>query len=128
MEERIKLKPYIISGIISFVLGVGITCLIFFGFKKPLSDGFSFTAITLIAIGLLMCVGREGFFDIFAYGFKQVGSQIFSSKPNEFNNYAEYKENSNKIREKKSKYYVSFILVGCAFLLATFVITVWTGI
>lgn len=128
MEEKINLKPYIISGIISLILGIGSTCLIFFAFKKPLSDGFSITAIILIALGLLMYVARQGFFDIFSYGFKQMGSQIFSKNPNEFNNFSEYKAASNQIRERKSNYYISFIIVGCAFLLATFIITIITGV
>ena len=73
-KKIIHWQPYIIAGIIGTIIGVFIFVLLFVIIKRPLSDGFSFSALSLISIGIFMWLGREGFFDIFAYGFKQFGS------------------------------------------------------
>lgn len=125
MREKINFKPYIISGIISLIIGAGLTCAIFFGFKRSLSDGFSISAVLLISAGLLIWVSREGFFDLLTYGFRQLGSQLFSKKPNEYNNFAEYKQVYNEYREKRSKYFISVILIGAIFLIVTIILSVW---
>ena len=122
MKEKINLKPYIIAGIISFVLGVFIFILIFIILKKPAVDGLAFGALALLASSGLIWIAREGFFDIFSYGFKQLGNSMFSKKPNEFNNYSEYRIAKNEVREKRSKYYISVAIVGAFFLLATLIV------
>lgn len=128
MKEKFNFKPYIISAIIGLAFGAGFTLLTFFAFKKALSDGLSIAGIFLVSAGLLIFVAREGFFDIFVYGVKQVKSQWFSKQANEYNNFAEYKETSNQYRKKKSKYYISLIIVGCLFLLSVLIIWLVTGI
>ena len=122
MKKKINFKPHIIAGSISFGFGVFMFCLISVILKMPALDGTAYAAVILISLAGLIWIAREGFFDIFSYGFRQLGSTIFSKTPNEYNNFAGYKEYKNQIREKRSKYYITVALVGAVFLLATFIL------
>ena len=122
MKKKINLKPYIISGIISLLLGVFIFILFFLILKRPALDGTAYAAIILISSAGLIWVAREGFFDIFSYGFRQLGSTILSKKANEYNDYSGYRQFKNEIREKRSKYYFSIAVVGLLFLVATVIL------
>lgn len=122
MKKKIDLKPYIISGIISLLLGIFIFILFFLILKKPAMDGTAFAAIILISSAGLIWVAREGFFDIFSYGIRQFSVSAFSKKPNELNNFAEYKEYKYEMRKKRSKYYISVALIGVFFLIATIIL------
>ena len=122
MKKKINLKPYIISGIISLLLGVFIFILFFLILKRPALDGTAYAAIILISSAGLIWVAREGFFDIFSYGFRQLGSTILSKKAYEYNDYSGYRQFKNEIREKKSKYYFSIAITGLLFLVATVIL------
>jgi len=122
MKKKIDLKPYIISAIISLVLGIFIFILIFLILKKPVVDATAIPAIILISASILIWVAREGFFDIFSYGFRQLGTTMFSKKPNEFNNFASYKEMKNEVRDKRPKYYFSVAAIGVLFLVTTLIL------
>lgn len=122
MKKKINLKPYIISGIISLLLGIFIFILFFLILKRPALDGAAYAAIILISSAGLIWVAREGFFDIFSYGFRQLGSTILSKKANEYNDYSGYRQFKNEIREKRSKYYFSIALIGLLFLVATVIL------
>ena len=122
MKPKINWKPYIIAGIISLLLGIFIFILFFVILKKAALDGVSFAAIILLAGAGLIWVAREGFFDIFSYGFRQLGSTMFSKKANEYNDFAGYKEYKFCVREKRSKYYISVAIVGALFLIATIIL------
>ena len=121
-EKKINLKPYIIAGIISLLVGISIFCLIVFAFKKAVIDGFAFAALILVSIGGLIWISREGFFDFASYGFRQFGNALFSKKPNEYNDFAEYKEYKSENRENRSKYYLSMLIVGSVFLITTIIL------
>ena len=121
-EKKIILKPYIIAGIMSLFFGIGIFCLIVFAFKMAIVDGAAFAALFLISAAGLIWVSREGFFDLASYGFKQFGNMLFSKKPNQFNDFAGYKEYKRETRENKPKYYLSLLVIGGVFLLATLII------
>ena len=122
MKKKLNLKPYIISGIISLLFGIFIFILFFVILRRPALDGTAYAAIILISIAGLIWVAREGFFDIFSYGFRQLGSTILSKKPNEYNNYSEYRNFKNEIREKRSKYFISVAIIGGLFLIATIIL------
>ena len=124
MKPKIDLKPYIIAGIISLLVGTFVFILFFIMLKWAALDGVGFATIILFSLAGFMWVTREGFFDIFAYGFRQLGSSIFSKKPNEYNDYGTYKEYKFEIRKKRAKYYISIALVGCLFLIATIVLLI----
>lgn len=122
----INLKAHIITAIISLIIGVGIF-LAFFLTKRTFYgafNGVTYAAISLLGGGVLYWVAREGFFDMFSYGFKQLGSMMFSKKPNELNNFSEYREYKNEIREKKAKCYLTVIFIGCLFLIATIIMAI----
>ena len=121
-EKKIILKPFIIAGIISLLFGIGIFCLVVFAFKMAIVDGTAFAAVFLISSALLIWISREGFFDLAGYGFRQFGNMLFSKKPNAYNDYAGYKNYKRETREKRAKYYISTLIVGAAFLLATIII------
>ena len=121
-EKRINWKPYIIAGIISLLLGIGIFCIVYFAAGLPAVDGTAFGALILISAGGLIWVAREGFFDLASYGFRQFGNMIFSKKANQFNDFAGYKEAKRETRENRSKYYLSLLAVGALFLIATIIL------
>ena len=122
MEKKINWKPYIIAGSISLGFAILIFCLFFFVFQKALIDGFAFAGISLVAYSLLSWIAREGFFDIFSYGFRQMGNMMYNKKANEFNDYSGYKEYKYEIRKKKARTYLAIAAVGVLFLLITLII------
>ena len=122
MEKKIKWKPYIVAGITSLLFGIFIFCLFAFILKKPLMDGSSFAAIILLSFSALMWVAREGFFDIFSYGFRQMAHMMYSKKANEINDYSGYKEYKNEVREKRAKTFLAVGATGLFFLLVTLII------
>ena len=127
MKKPFEKKPYIIATIISIIIGVGLTLLFFYGIKKPFIDGTAYASIFLIGCALLIWIAREGFFDIFAYGFRQLGSQLFSKKPNEYNDFVAFKKRKNVERDKKSNYFIALIIVGLIFLAITVIVSICTN-
>jgi len=122
MKPKINWKPYIIAGIISLLIGIFFFILFFVILKRPVIDGTGYASIILISSAGLIWVVREGFFDIFTYGFRQLGATLFSKKPNEYNDFAGYKEVKFSKREKRSKYFISVAIVGALFLIATIIL------
>lgn len=126
-SKRKSFKEYLITSIISFVIGVGIFLLVYFIRGKGLvgaSDGCLLSAAILISACGLIYVTREGFFDIFAYGFKQLGSMIFSKKANANNDFPGYKEEKRIFRQNKTRYYLFIGLVGLVFVTAFIIIKI----
>lgn len=126
MKKKIELKPYIIAAIISLIIGGGIFCLIFLVFRKSVLDGIAFPGIILLSVALFIWISREGFFDLLSYGFKQLGSALFSKAPTQYNDYAGYRQQAYEIREKRSKYYLGVGLVGLLFLIAAIIYYICT--
>lgn len=126
MKKRINWKPYLIAGSIALFIGAFIFVLLFLIIQRPLLDGTAFAALVLLTVGVLIWVTREGLFDIFAYGFRQMGTMIFSKKPNEIKDFPGYKEHKNELRKNRSNYYLAFIAIGLLFLLATIIIYIIT--
>ena len=84
----------------------------------------SLSAVILICVGGLMFVSNEGFFDIFAYGFKQLGTTMFGKKANANNKFYEYKEEKKVQRETKPKIFLSVLVAGGIFLIAMIVLRI----
>ena len=122
MKPKINWKPYIIAGIISLLLGTFMFILMFVILKRSALDGVGYATILLVSVAGLVWVTREGFFDIFSYGFKQLGVTMFSKKANQLNDFAAYKEYKYETRKNRSKYYLSILAVGGLFLIATIVL------
>ena len=122
MKPKINWKPYIIAGIISLLLGSFMFILFFVILKRSALDGCGYATILLVSVAGLIWVTREGFFDIFSYGFRQLGVTMFAKKANQLNDFAAYKEYKYEIRKNRSKYYLSMLAVASLFLIATIVL------
>ena len=128
MENKVRknLKYYLITAAVSLGLGIGFFCLFFF-LRGPRvgyglvnwQDSAILVGIILISVGGLMAVGHEGFFDIFAYGFKQIGSAMFSKNPHAYNDFPGYRENKKAQRSASPKLFISVLIVGAVFFLAS---------
>ena len=108
-------KSYLISLGIFFAIGLTIF-LIFFFVLSPI-DGATLSSVILLGLGGLMFVANEGFFDIFSYGFKQLGTAMFRKKANDENDFPNYKEQKRTKREETPKYFLSALAVGVIFLI-----------
>ena len=120
-----NLKTYLITSAISFVIGVGFFCLFFFVRGKTIGYGLiNWQDSTLIAgiivacVGALMGVAREGFFDIFAYGFKQLGTSMFAKDARTYNDFAGYREEKKNKRKASPKIFISVLIIAALCLLA----------
>ena len=121
-EEKKKVfrwKPHIIAAIIVSIIGTFIVLLfcVIIKNKKPLSDGFTVASFALFTIAVFMWLGREGVFDIFAYGFKQFSSVHFTKNPNQFKDFPGYKEQKYQVRTKRAKTFVTVFIIAALFLL-----------
>lgn len=120
-------KIYVIWAAISLVAGTGIFLGFYFGQEASIRgalNGTSFSGIILLGIAGLCFVAREGFFDIFAYGFKQMGAMIFTKDPNSLKDFPGYKEDKRNIRKFGSKYYVIIALAGLLFITAFIILRI----
>lgn len=118
---------YILTGVISFLVGVGIFCLCFFlrGIEIVSAvNAVSYAAIALVASAVLYWVYEQGAFDIFAYGVKQVFSSAFSKNPNKYNDYPAYKADKAAIRAKSAHGYVSILFASIPFVVAIIVLEI----
>ena len=122
MEKKINWKPFIIAGSISLAFGLLVFLLLWFVAKMSLVDSFVIPGIVLVSFSILMWVAREGFFDIFSYGFKQMGSMILSKNPREYHDFPGYKSYKYEIREKRAKTFYVVAIVGVLFLVTTLIV------
>lgn len=129
MESNFKkfFKAYLIALLISIVIGVGILFIYYFTHERAFVDfvdGATLSMIVLLGVGGLMFVSREGFFDVFSYGFKQMFTAMFGKKANEYNDYPGYKENMKTKREASPKLFVSVLLSGAIFLILMIILRI----
>ena len=123
-EEKkvVRWKPYIIMSIISLIIASFIVVLVFVILKKPLLDGFTFAFMALALLATMMWLGREGVFDIFAYGFRQFGSIHFTKNPTQFNDFPGYKQDKMTKRQKRAKLFLATYIASGVLLIATLII------
>ena len=128
-KQKFRIKPYIIAAIVSLIIGAGIFCLYFFvkaqtsGYGLIVGCDASFIAGAVVAsIAFFMFASSEGFFDFVSYGFKQLGSTMFSKNPNQFNNYADYRQQKKISRKQSPKIHFAVLIIGTAFLIAGIVL------
>ncbi len=127
MNFRKFWKTYLITFFVTSAIGSGAFCLYYFLMGKGLlnaCNGTSLVGIFLICACGLIYVSREGFFDIFGYGFKQLGTMIFGRKPNAYNDFPGYKEQKRVYRVKSSKYFVIIGIVGLLFVTAFIILRI----
>ena len=131
-KKVINWKAYIIMTIIVTIIGAFIYLLFCVIIKRqiadgsyvsfPPADGTVFAFLFLSLLGVFMWLGREGVFDIFAYGFKQFGSVHFTKNPNQFNDFPGYKQDKMIKRTKRPKLFVIPFIIGGLFLIATLIL------
>ena len=114
-----QIKKYwlinLITFIISLVVGIAIFCLIFFLRNQTIVaavDGAAIGSVIVLFLGLLMWVAHLGAFDIFAFGFKQLGSMLFAKDARRDGTFQEYKENKATKRDNSSYNFVMVIFAG----------------
>lgn len=116
----LQVKKYwlanLITLIVSLAIFAGIFCAIFF--TRPVKnivaaiDGATIGSVSLLALGLLMLLSHLGTFDIFAFGFKQMGSMLFARDARRDGHFADYRENKTTKRTNSAYIFVSVIFAG----------------
>ena len=114
-----QIKKYwlinLVTFLIAIVVGVAIFCLIFFLRNQTIIaavDGAAIGSMVVIFLGLLMWVAHLGAFDTFAFGFKQLGSMMFSKEPRKDGTFQDYKEGQRIKRENASYNFIAVISAG----------------
>ena len=121
-------KSYIITTVVSLLVGVGIFLAYYFIQKQTLygaMNGSGVAGAVLIGVGLLCMVARYGAFDTMSYGFKQLFASLVNREANKYNDMVEYKEEKNKVRESSSKYYLAIMLVSIIFFIVFIALTIY---
>lgn len=129
MKENFRkyFRTYLITFIASLVVGVTIFLVYFFVYNSTMYaaiNGTSVAAVVLLSVGGLMWVANEGLFDVFSYGFKQLGSAMFGKIANQENDYPSYMEQNKLKREAKPKMFLSILASGVLLLIAMIVLRI----
>lgn len=114
-------KTYILTFIISLLVGIGIFCLYFFlngYYVLNALNGVSIAAVSLAASAGLMWVHSQGAFDTISYGFRQMFTSFFSKRPNKYNDMYSYKQAKNEKRASTPKTYFAILFAALIFALA----------
>lgn len=117
----------LITFLISLAVGAIIFCLFFFLRGRTLIaavDGAAVGAISVLFLGLLFWMHHLGAFDTFVFGFKQLGTMIFSKDPRKEGTYAEYREKKAEIRSNSSYNFISIIFAGLLLCIALLVLDI----
>lgn len=126
-EIKKHYKSYLATLLISLGIGAGIFCLYFFLNRQDIvsaCSGAALASVIITSAGVLAWLNRMGAFDTFAYGFKQMGSSIFSKNPQKYNNMADYKSEKYKQRKIKSYYHTCILIAGAMLIIATIVLEI----
>ena len=115
---RRHLKAYIITFVISSLIGLGIFLTFFFLHKSKFigaMDGSGVACLALAGIAILIWIGKMGAYDSMSYGFKQMFSSMFGRNPSKYNDFASYKEEKSEQRKSGSKLYFATLFVSLIF-------------
>ena len=122
------LKTYIITLVISLIVGATIFLLYYFLQEQTLygaMNGVGVAGAILLGVGLLCLVARLGAFDTMSYGFRQLFSSMFSKDANRYNDMVEYKEAKDVTRKNASHYYVIMMIVSILFFIAYIALSIY---
>lgn len=115
------LKIYVITFLISSLIGLGIFLTFYFVEGQTMTGSINGTGvafISLLGIGILLWIGHLGAFDTMSYGFKQMFTSMFNKEANKYNDFVAYKDDKNSKRKVSSKYYFVMMFVSIIFLIA----------
>lgn len=71
-----------------------------------------------------MWAGSQGTFDFVAYGFRQLGTSMFSKNANKYHDYPEYLSSKKTERENSPYIYLPFIVVSFLYAIALIVLEI----
>ena len=115
-----QVKKYWLANLIAFIISLllfaGIFCAICFTreVKNIIAaiDGSSVGTIVILSLGLLMWLSHLGTFDLFVFGFKQMGSMLFAKDARKDGHYADYRDDKMTKRSNSAYIFVSVIAAG----------------
>lgn len=114
--------------LVSLVLGVAIFFLYFLTrSSRTLTEACNAAALStaiLLLCGLLAWMAHFGVFDIFAFGFKQLGSMLFAKNPIRDGSYVDYKAEKTEKRSNSSYGFVAVVAAGLLFSIALIVLDI----
>ena len=126
-----QIKKYwlinLITLLVSLVIGGAIFCLVFFLKNQNIVaavDAAAISSVSVLCIGLLLWMAHLGAFDTFAFGFKQLGSMIFSKEPRRDGQYQDYRKDKILKRTNSSYNFVAVILAGLLLLIAVIILEI----
>ena len=126
-----QIKKYwlinLITLLVSLLIGGAIFCLVFFLKDQKIVaavDAAAISSVSVLCIGLLLWMAHLGAFDTFAFGFKQLGSMIFSKEPRRDGQYQDYRKDKILKRTNSSYNFVAVILAGLLLLIAVIILEI----
>ena len=128
IQVRVHWLANLITFLISLGIFAGIFCAVFF--TRPVwsiigaIDGATIGSVSLLALGLLMWLAHMGTFDIFIFGFKQMGSFLFAKDARKEGHYQDYREDKIAKRSHSSFIFVSVIFAGILGLISIVVLQI----
>ncbi len=121
-EEKPKYFPYIIYSVSLLVIAIIIGVWVFFAGTRPsannpfglLGDAFSLAGMFGLLAALMLCISKEGYFDIITYGLKRVFRASFDAnyKKSMKQSYQEYKA---VMRTKRKPAPVAMVIISCTY-------------
>ena len=89
-------------------------------------NGCFIAGMVLIFVALLVIITRLGSFDIFAFGFYQLGSAMFSKnvKGKKYEDYIDYQKKKREQRKEKPLYQYFIIFSGSLFVIVGIIIRI----
>lgn len=127
----IQIKKHWIINLVTFVIsllvGGGIFCLVFFLKNRTILDAVDAATVAcfvILSIGLLMLAIHHGAFDMFVFGFKQLGSAIFAKNANKDNDFYEYRDAKTEKRNNSSYNYLAIVCAGLILLIAVVILEI----
>lgn len=114
-----QLRRYLIAGLCAACAVALISMLSGFGFDRTaqqnlsaLCDGFFVSGILIGGIGAMVWVSTTGFFDILAYGFKNLSILLLFRRDRKYKRFYDYKAERDAKRQKPQ-----FFLLGIGLIL-----------
>ena len=118
----------LITLIVSLVIFAGIFCAVFF--TRPVlniiaaMDGSAVGTVSILSIGILMWLAHLGTFDLFSFGFKQMGSMLFAKNAKRDGYYYDYREEKMTKRSNSAYVFVSVIAAGLLCAISLLVLSI----
>lgn len=128
----IQIRKYWLANLITFIVSLvifaGIFCAVFF--TRPVwniiaaMDGSAVGTVVILSLGILMWLAHLGTFDLFSFGFKQMGSMLFAKDPKKEGYYYDYREEKMTKRSNSAYVFVSVIAAGLLCAISLLVLSI----